>query len=193
VSPLGKGRISNPLLIKQGYGEVTKREDKMSKSDNIFNLEITDTDRVCPIGEKIGKQNLEGGKIPVISCEGACIRGEIARVAANIVAKNEPYRRGCHGELLAVPHSEMANWVKKSNKVVLIDGCFMGCHGRILENIIGEENLLRFDALSFYKKYTDRFDIDSVPEEERIETARKVAHVVLDRLNKKQMGEAKNL
>ncbi len=77
----------------------------------------------------------------------------------------------------------MADWVKKSDKVVLIDGCFMGCHGRILEHLIGKENLIRFDALSYYRKYTDRFDIDSVPEEERFETARKVADIVLAEMN----------
>jgi uncharacterized metal-binding protein len=158
-------------------------------NNGVFNLEITKTEKTCPIGETIGKQNQEEGKIPVISCEGACIRGEIARVAANLVAKEEPYRRGCHGELLAVPHSAMAEWVKKSSKVVLIDGCFMGCHGRILENIIGRENLIRFDALSFYKKYTDRFDIDSVPEEERLETAKKVVDIVLAELKKEQVNE----
>jgi uncharacterized metal-binding protein len=158
-------------------------------NNGVFNLEITSTDRTCTIGEKIGKQNIEEGKIPVISCEGACIRGEIARVAANMVAKEVPYRRGCHGELLAVPRSAMAEWIKRSSEVVLIDGCFMGCHGRILENIIARENLIRFDALSFYKKYTDRFDIDSVPEEERLETARKVADIVLAELKKKQVNE----
>jgi hypothetical protein len=160
-------------------------------NNTVFNIEITKTEKTCPIGETIGKQNQEEGKIPVISCEGACIRGEIARVAANLVAKEEPYRRGCHGELLAVPHSAMAEWVNKSSKVVLIDGCFMGCHGLILENIIDKENLIRFDALSFYKKYTDRFDIDSVPEKERLETARKVADIVLAELKKETISETK--
>ncbi len=156
----------------------------MKKTDGVFRLDVTGTDKTCPIGEKIGKQNLDEGKIPVISCEGACIRGEIARVAANLVAKEGQYRRGCHGELLAVPDSAMADWVKKSDKVVLIDGCFMGCHGRILEHLIGKENLIRFDALSYYRKYTDRFDIDSVPEAERLETARKVADIVLAEMKK---------
>jgi uncharacterized metal-binding protein len=150
----------------------------------VFNLEVTKTEKKCPVGETTGKQNEEEGKVPVLSCEGACIRGEIARVAANMVAKEAPYRRGCHGELLAVPDSAMAKWVKRSGKVVLIDGCFMGCHGRILEHIIGRGNLVRFDALSFYKKYTDRFDIDSVPEKERLETARMVADMVIAELEK---------
>lgn len=157
----------------------------MEKLNTVFSLEITKTDKKCPAGEKVGKQNLEEGKIPVISCEGACIRGEIARVAANLVAKEEPFRRGCHGELFAVPHSAIANWIKKSKKLVLIDGCFLRCFGRILENMIEGDNLVQFDALSFYKRYTDRFDIDSVPEEERLETARKVADIVLAELKKK--------
>jgi hypothetical protein len=83
----------------------------------------------------------------------------------------------------------MANWVTKSDKVVLIDGCFLRCHGRILENIIGEENLVQFDALSFYKKYTDRFDIDSVPEAERNEVARYVADTVLAKLREGEANE----
>lgn len=154
----------------------------MKQSDNVINLKVSKTGRSCPIGEKIGRQNLIEENIPVFSCEGPCIRGEIARVAANLVAKEKPYRRGCHGELFSVPNSAMAEWVKKSSKVVLIDGCFLRCHGRILENIIGEENLVQFDALSMYNKYTDLFDIDSVPETERNEVARYVADTVLAKL-----------
>ncbi len=163
----------------------------MGQTETLFNIDITSTESKCPIGEKVGRQNLEEGKIPVLSCEGACIRGEIARLAAHLVAKEEPFRRGCHGELFGVPESAMATWVKKSCKVVLIDGCFLRCHGRILENLIGKENLLQFDALSYYKKYTDRFDIDSVPEEERKEIARKVADIVLAELNKGAEYDAK--
>jgi uncharacterized metal-binding protein len=163
----------------------------MGKLNTEFSLEITKTDKKCPVGEKTGKQNLTEGKIPVISCEGACIRGEIARLAANMVAKEEPYRRGCHAETFTAPDSAMAHWVKAADKVILIDGCFMGCHGRILENIIGKENLIRFDALSFYKKYSDLFDIDSVPEKERRETARKVADIVLAELKKETISETK--
>lgn len=156
----------------------------MKESTDIFTVEISKTDRTCPIGEKVGSRNLEEGKIPVLSCEGACIRGEIARLAAHLVAKEEPYRRGCHGELFTVPGSALAQWIIKTGKVVLIDGCFLRCHGRILENLVGKENLVQFDALSLYRKYTDRFDIDSVPEEERRETARKVADIVLAELKK---------
>ncbi len=162
----------------------------MKESSNSFTLEVSKTGKSCPTGEIAGSRYQEEGKIPVLSCEGACIRGEIARLAANLVAKEEPYRRGCHGELFTVPRSALAQWIKKAGKIVLIDGCFLRCHGRILENLVGKENLVQFDALSLYGKYTDRFDIDSVPESERRETARKVADAILAELGKEPVPAA---
>jgi len=156
----------------------------MIQSDTIFSLEISKTENTCPAGEKVGNRNMEEGKFPVLSCEGSCIRGEIARLAAHLVAKEEPYRRACHGEFFTVPDSALSQWIKKTGKIVLIDGCFLRCHGRILENLVGKQNLVQFDAHSLYKKYTDRFDIDSVPEEERKETARQVADKILADLKK---------
>ncbi len=154
----------------------------MSETDPNFSLEVEGTAKRCPTGEVIASRNLSEGKIPVLSCEGACIRGEIARQAANLVAKNESYRRACHGELLTVPGSAFANWVKNSEKVVLIDGCFLRCQGRVLENLLGKEKLIHFDALSHYKKYQDLFGIDDVPEAERIEVSKDVADWVLARV-----------
>jgi uncharacterized metal-binding protein len=154
-------------------------------TDESFSIKITGTMNVCPIGETVGNQNIAEGKIPVLSCEGPCIRGEIARLAANLVAKEDPFRRCCHGELFTVPDSAMAQWARAADKIVLIDGCFLRCHGRIAENRIDNEKLVQFDALSHYKKYTDKFDIDSVPEEERKQVARDVADWVLSNLNQK--------
>ena len=52
----------------------------------------------------------------------------------------------------------------------------------VMEGFLGllrKENIVQFDALSVYKKYTDVFDIDDVPEEERKEVAKQVAGTVL--------------
>ena len=68
----------------------------------------------CPIGEVTGKNNMRRSTIPVLSCEGACIRGEIARLSANIVSKGNSFGRGCHGELITVPESAIAQWVKSA-------------------------------------------------------------------------------
>jgi len=149
------------------------------KSKNQFSIAVDGTKGVCAMGEHLGDQYRKDGKIPVISCEGACIRGEIARMAAHLVAKEDPYRRGCHGEMFTVPTSAMARWMEDAEKVVVIDGCFLHCHGRILKNLIAEGKIAQFDALAVYNKYTDIFDIDDVPEEERKRVARQVADQVL--------------
>lgn len=151
----------------------------MAEKRNVFSVEITGTEKHCPAGEKAGSRYREERKIPVISCEGACIRGEIARLAAHLVAKEEPFRRGCHGELLTVPGSALAGWMTTAAKIVLIDGCFLHCHGRVLENLVGKERLAQFDAYSYYRKYSEYFDIDDVPEPERRASARQVADAVL--------------
>lgn len=147
-----------------------------------FSIEITPTKAKCPVGEKTAKHNINNQKIPVLSCEGGCIRGEIARQAANILAKKEGFSRGCHGEFMSIPDSGITNWINSSEKVVLIDGCFLRCHGRIFENMFDDDKLIQFDALSHYKKYTDVFDIDAVPEKERLETANVVADWVFESL-----------
>jgi uncharacterized metal-binding protein len=173
--------------VTKGIKVKKRKREIMEKSSMTFSVEVEETRAKCPKGEETGKQNQEQGKIPVLSCEGACIRGEIARLAANMVAKEESYRRGCHGELITVPHSAISQWTRDADKVVLIDGCFLRCHGRMLRNIVGKDRLAEFDALSHYKKYTDIFDIDDVPEEERITVARDVADWVISVMEKKEV------
>jgi len=153
-------------------------EKPMSQHDRTFTLAVQPTRSRCPVGEATGVAAEQAGQTPVYSCEGACIRGEIARRAANLVAREGPYRRGCHGELFTVPGSAIARWTRGAEKVVLIDGCFLRCHGRIMEDLLGAERLVQFDALSHYKKYTDIFDID----DEIDAVARRVADWVLGEL-----------
>ena len=154
----------------------------MSTSKQNFSIEIESKKTVCPLGEVVGKKMVAEGKIPVISCEGGCFRGEIARVASHMVAKNEPYSRGCHGEMFTAPQSAMAKWAQKADKVVVIDGCFMHCHGRIMKNIVGHEQVIQFDALPMYNKgdkYSDTMLVDEIPEAERQHLARQVADKIL--------------
>jgi len=158
----------------------------MGRSEQNFNLEVQGMKAVCPLGEVIGAKMIAENKIPVISCEGGCFRGEIARMAAHLVGKQEPFMRGCHGEIFTAPTSAMADWAIKAEKVIVIDGCFMKCHGRIMRNIIGKDNMIQFDALPMYNKgnkYTDIMLYDEVPEEERKQLAQQVADKVISELS----------
>ncbi len=151
-------------------------------TNETFTLEVTKTDKVCGAGELYGRKCQKEGKIPVFSCEGGCIKGEIARQTANLIAKENGYARACHGELFSVPHADLAKWVRESDRVVVIDGCSLFCHGRIAENIISKDKLVIFNALSIHRKYADLMDVDDVPEEEKKQTAREVADKILDNL-----------
>ena len=75
------------------------------KSSPAFSLNVDGVKGVFPAGEKYTKEMIAEGKIPVLSCEGPCMRGEIAKLAANIVSAEEPYARTCYAEMFLVPHS----------------------------------------------------------------------------------------
>lgn len=148
-----------------------------------FSLDVQGVRGFCPTGELYAKEQIQAERTPVLSCEGPCIRGEIARLAANRVAQEVPtLARACHAEAFLVPHSQMARWVKDADKTVMIDGCFLQCHGRVLKKLIGEEKIVHIDALPLYAKYTDVFLMDDVPEEERKAVAHEVADKIIAKL-----------
>jgi uncharacterized metal-binding protein len=160
---------------------LEKRSKKVTSSQAFF-LDVDGVKGLCPAGEKHAKENIAKGKIPILSCEGPCIRGEIARLAANIVAEEEPYARSCYAETFLVPHSTMTRWVKEAPKVVMIDGCFLKCLGRVLKNFIDAEKIIHIDTLPMHKKYGDVFLYTDVPEAEREEVAAQVADRILTKL-----------
>ena len=165
----------------------------MNDLKTTFPIEVEGNNTVCPLGEVVGMKMIEAGRIPVISCEGGCFRGEIARRAADLVAKEDPFSRGCHGEMFTAPDSAMAAWATKADAIVVIDGCFMHCHGRIMKNLVGER-LIQVDALPIYNrgnKYTDTMLVDEVPEAERNDLARQVADRVLARLREAATSRAR--
>jgi hypothetical protein len=148
-----------------------------------FSLEVQGVKGFCPAGETYANQQMAKNTIPVLSCEGPCIRGEIARLAANFMTQDVPsLARACHAETFFVPHSSMARWVKGAEKSIMVDGCFLKCHGRVLKALVGEEKMIQIDALPFYKKYTDIFLMDDVPEDERKAVARQVADKIIAKL-----------
>jgi uncharacterized metal-binding protein len=155
-------------------------EARMETYTPDFSLKVQAVKGYCPAGEVYAKQQMEKKTIPVLSCEGPCIRGDIARLAANFMTQDVPsLARACHAETFFVPHSSMARWVKAAEKSIMIDGCFLKCHGRVLSELVEKEKLIQIDALPFYKKYTDIFLMDDVPEDERKAVARQVADKII--------------
>ena len=149
-----------------------------------FSVNVQGVKGFCPAGEAYAKQQIAAGTIPVLSCEGPCIRGEIARQAAHLIGREPGFARACQGEAVAVPRSAMAKWIRESERVLVLDGCFLHCQGRLMRRLLRPDQLVELDALPLYRKYTDLFDIDSVPEPERLAAARDVAEKVLERVTR---------
>lgn len=156
----------------------------MAESLPHFSIEIDGVSGTCPVGEKWANDNIRNNIIPVLACEGPCIRGEIARLAANIVAKKNQYGRACYAEVALVPNSSMSKWVKGADKVIMIDGCFLSCIGRVVNNLVDKDKIVHIDALEIHKKYSDIFLMDDVSEAERKETANQVAEKIIELLEK---------
>lgn len=72
----------------------------------------------------------------------------------------------------------------------MIDGCFLKCHGRVLNKLIGEDKVVEIDALLLYKKYTDIFLMDDVAEDERKAVARQVAAKIVAKLKREAVVPA---
>ena len=150
-----------------------------------FSLDVQGVKGLCPAGEAYAKQHIAANSIPVLSCEGPCIRGEIARLAANLVAQEVPtLARCCHAETFFVPQSTMASWVKGADKVIMIDGCFLKCHGRVLKKLIAEAKVIHIDALPLHRKFNETFLMEDVPESERKAVAREVADKIIATLER---------
>ena len=154
----------------------------MNADRSTFVLEIENTSGLCPVGERYGQQQMRERRTPVLCCEGPCIRGEIARQVANRIGKEAPFARACQGEAVVVPHSAIARWVREAEQVVVVDGCFLRCQARTMRGMLRPGQIVEIDTLPFYGKYTDLFEIDSVPEAERNAVAEEVARHVIPQL-----------
>lgn len=130
-----------------------------------FSLAVEGVRGACPAGDRYANEQMVQHRTPVLSCEGPCIRGEIARLAANMVAaEGTGLARACHAEAFFVPHSPMRRWVRGAERSVMIDGCFLRCHGRVLPKLTSPEQVIHFDAYAVHRKYADIFAMDDVPE-----------------------------
>lgn len=148
-----------------------------------FSVTVQGVKGHCPAGDRYALEQIEQRRIPVLACEGPCIRGEIARLAANLVAREAPgLARACHAEAFFVPHSAMSRWVREAQHSVMIDGCFLQCHGRVLRQLTSPEKVVHFDAFRLHRRYADVFSMDDVPEADRRAAARQVADAVLREL-----------
>lgn len=78
--------------------------------------------------------------IAILSCDGACLRGEIARQTANhIYFKLLPEKtsRICLGGAFT-KNAGQRNLVRNASRVFALEGCYIECGARMMKGVIND-------------------------------------------------------
>jgi uncharacterized metal-binding protein len=123
-------------------------------------IQVKLTDARCDLGDSYAQKHVTTPpKAAVLSCEGMCLRGEIARRAANLIAfELAPDRavRVCHGGLLETDGG-MRHLVEHADAILMLDGCGMACGTRLLRGafpdrrptVVFTDGMFEFDTTLF--------------------------------------------
>lgn len=140
--------------------------------------------RVCADGVNyVQKELSQPPKKAVLACEGGCIKGEIARVAANILAyklKRDAAVRICLGDA-ATGNSGFIELVNRAPEVIAVEGCPLQCGTEIMRRRIPELKTTVINASGLYEfDRTRYFEIFDMPRAEIEELAQKVADYIVE-------------
>ena len=122
--------------------------------------------------------------VAVICCEGACLRGEIARQAANILCHSlapEKTVRICLGGAFTKDTGQRS-LVRKATHLIALEGCFVNCSSRMMNGVVEglEAEVIIADQLYDFDRKL--FGVEEMPPEEIQAHARTVAAPLYGRL-----------
>lgn len=145
-------------------------------------IKIKKVEKVCPACEEYSeKHSTNPPKIAVMACEGACARGEIARIAANLVAHTlapDNTVRICLGGAFTKDTGQR-NLVRRAGRVIAVEGCFISCSSRMMEGVLPGLNPEVVQADMLYESDLP-FGIDEVSGEELRKCANTVARTIVE-------------
>lgn len=165
--------------------ESIKREaNSESENGNEFEtIRIKKTRSSCSLCEDYAKKQALK-PIAILSCEGACLRGEISRQAANRICFRlapEETVRICLGGAFTKDTGQRA-LVRNASRVVAIEGCPIRCASRMMQGVLSDLQPEVIVADALYDLDGDYFGVDEVPENQIQEHAETVAAKVLVKL-----------
>jgi uncharacterized metal-binding protein len=145
-------------------------------------IQVRLTDQRCELGDAYAQKHwTTPPKIAVLSCEGMCLRGEVARRAANLIAHElEPDRtvRVCHGGLLETSGG-MRELVERADHILLLDGCSLACGTRLLKGAFPDSKPSVVFTDQLFELDRPAFSVDEVTEVVIKTYARMVAEKVI--------------
>ncbi|HSB79283.1 MAG TPA: putative zinc-binding protein [Candidatus Methylomirabilis sp.] len=144
---------------------------------------VEKTRNVCPMCEDYAKRQASK-PVAVMSCEGACLRGEVARQAANLLCHSlapDQTVRICLGGAFTKDTGQRS-LVRNAPRVIALEGCFLNCSSRMMQGVISDLDPEVIIADRLYDFDKRLFGIDEMPRGEIEAHARTVAERVAGRL-----------
>ena len=118
--------------------------------------------------------------VAVMCCDGACLRGEVARQAANILCHKlapEKTVRICLGGAFTKDTGQR-DLVRKAQRLIALEGCHVNCSSRMMAGVIEGLTPEVVIADRLYDFDRELFGIDEMPAGEIQEHARTVAQKI---------------
>jgi uncharacterized metal-binding protein len=122
--------------------------------------------------------------VAVLCCEGACLRGEIARQAANILCHSlapEKTARICLGGAFTKDTGQRS-LVRNAGRILALEGCFVNCSSRMMAGVINDLKTEVIIVDRLYEFDRNLFGIDEMSPEQILIHARTVAQKIADSL-----------
>lgn len=148
-------------------------------SDTHETIHIARTKAACGLCEEFAAR--EASKpIVVMACEGACLRGELARLTANYLCDElapEKTARLCLGGAFTKDTGQR-NLARKAQRIIAIEGCPIECSSRMMQAVVPEMTPEIFMIPKLTSFDSGLFSIKEMPEKERKAQAFKAARAI---------------
>ncbi len=142
-------------------------------------VKIEKTTKACALCEDYTRKQASK-PVVVMSCEGGCLRGEIARRAANLLCSElarEKTARLCLGAAFTKDSGQRA-LARNAPRLVAIEGCFLECGTRMMKGVIPGVKAEVVIADKLYDFDRDLFAMEDMPEAAIKEHAMEVAKAI---------------
>jgi uncharacterized metal-binding protein len=169
-------------------------KQEITNEFEIVHIEKTKT--TCKLCEDFTASKLSNPDLTaVISCEGACLRGEVSRRVANELCFNkipQNTARVCLGSAFTKDTGQR-NMVRNSKRVIILEGCAIKCASRMMKGVLPELNPEIVYIDRYYDFNKNLFRINEVSEEELVSYSNQAAdNILYEIINEKLKAEKRS-
>ncbi|NJD91419.1 MAG: hypothetical protein FIA91_07900 [Geobacter sp.] len=158
-------------------------ENRYETAREFETVQIEKAKNSCSVCEEYSERH-KRKPIAVICCDGACLRGEIARQAANVICHEllpQKTVRICLGGAFTKDTGQRS-LVRNAGRVIALEGCHVNCASRMMQGVIPGLAPEVIIASRLYDMDRRLFGVEELPMAEIKAHARTVAEKVVTSL-----------